>query len=144
MSSTNGPFGPPMATLATDDATVVDGHYARAHNLAADTPHFLRAVGILPAVIIFPAIGLNWVWEWIASGKWQGAGSKKRKVLPTLLIAIWLTASMLLTIRDYERYSHDPETAYLFEAAASDLAADIQQEATDTVVFVTIAFGRVG
>ncbi len=94
--------------------------------LAADTPHFLRAVGILPAVVIFPALGLAWV---------GGRG-----VWGSLLVGVVIGGSLLLTILDYERYSHDPETAYLFEAAASDLAADINSQATETVIFVDNRF----
>ncbi|MEJ2748415.1 MAG: glycosyltransferase family 39 protein, partial [Anaerolineae bacterium] len=32
--------------------------------LAADTPHFLRASGLLPGVVILPAIGLAQIWQW--------------------------------------------------------------------------------
>jgi hypothetical protein len=53
---------------------------------------------------------------------------------------LWLTiiilGSSLLTINDYLDYSHQPDTAYLFEAAASDLAASIKRETAETVVFV--------
>jgi hypothetical protein len=57
-----------------------------------------------------------------------------------LLIGTWIIASLLLTIHDYKQYNHDPQTGYLFEAAASDLAADIQHEADETVVFIDNRF----
>jgi 4-amino-4-deoxy-L-arabinose transferase-like glycosyltransferase len=101
--------------------------------LAADTPHFLRAVGILPAVVIFPALGLAWVWE-------GGERGERGGVWGSLLVGVVIGGSLLLTILDYERYSHDPETAYLFEAAASDLAADISSQAVETVIFVDNRF----
>jgi 4-amino-4-deoxy-L-arabinose transferase-like glycosyltransferase len=32
--------------------------------LAEDTPHFLRAAGVLPGMVFFPAIGLALLWNW--------------------------------------------------------------------------------
>ena len=108
--------------------------------LAADTPHFLRAAGILPAVVIFPAIGLDWVWGRLETRDWRLEIGDWRLVLPSLLIVILIIGSTSLTILDYEQYSLDPETAYLFEAAATDLVADIQNEAEETVVFIDNRF----
>jgi hypothetical protein len=115
--------------------------------LAADTPHFLRAVGILPAVVVFPALGLVWVGEGVASGEWRVASggwrvarSRWRGFWGVLLVGGVIGGSLLLTILDYGRYSRDPETAYLFEAAASDLAADISSQAAETVIFVDNRF----
>jgi 4-amino-4-deoxy-L-arabinose transferase-like glycosyltransferase len=40
--------------------------------LAEDSPHFLRAVGVLPVAMLVPAIGLDWL------GRWIGTLSKQR------------------------------------------------------------------
>lgn len=94
--------------------------------LAEDTPHFLRAVGVLPAALIFPAIGLAWLWQWVRLPVWL------RKGVVVALVA----GSLLLTVRDYVNYSQDADVAYLFETAVTDLAASINQESKDTLVFV--------
>ncbi|MEM8856778.1 MAG: glycosyltransferase family 39 protein [Chloroflexota bacterium] len=94
--------------------------------LAEDSPHFLRASGILPAALFPAAIALAWGWE--------------RQVQPIIfrgLVVIIIAGSLGLTIRDYFiRYPALPETSYLFEAAARDLAQEINTAAADGPVFV--------
>jgi 4-amino-4-deoxy-L-arabinose transferase-like glycosyltransferase len=104
--------------------------------LSTDTPHFLRAVGILPAAVIFPALGLDWIWRKLERREWRVVSGEWRVILPPLLMVVLVLASLLLTILDYEQYGHDPDTAYLFEAAASDLAADINSQTAETVIFI--------
>lgn len=94
--------------------------------LAEDAPHFLRAVGILPAILFLPAIGLNWLWEW----------ERVPAIWRQLLVLGLLIGSLLITIRDYAAYNNDPETALLFEAAATDLAERLRQEDEDTAVYL--------
>ena len=93
--------------------------------LAADTPHFLRASGILPAVVIFPAIGLAQVADWLRR-RWLGAA----------LVGLLLLGSTAVTIRDYVNYSQNPDTGYLFEAAARTMAERINQDDVNTTFFV--------
>ncbi|MEW5985477.1 MAG: glycosyltransferase family 39 protein [Chloroflexota bacterium] len=99
--------------------------------LAEDSPHFLRAVGILPAAIFLPAIGLSKIWSW----------PKLAAPLNHLLLAGLLLGSLGLTIDDYfVEYGRQAETAYWFEAAARDLAAQVNAEAEDTAIFVDQRF----
>ena len=90
--------------------------------LAEDTPHFLRAVGVLPVIFLFPALALEELWrapERRAAAR--GAGGWLR-VLPAVAL-LGLAGSLAWTVRDYfDRYAHSPDTAYLFQAAAADLA----------------------
>ncbi|MCP4425080.1 MAG: hypothetical protein GY803_11340, partial [Chloroflexi bacterium] len=80
--------------------------------LAADTPHFLRASGLLPGVLILPAIGLARLWEWERfSARWRQTA--------VILLAM---GSLMMTIRDYVAYGRSPDTGYLFESAARTLA----------------------
>ena len=95
--------------------------------LAEDTPHFLRAVGILPAAVLFPALGLSQIWTW---SKLPGLSG------PVLAIAL-LVASLALTVKDYFiDYSRQPATAYWFEDAARDLAEHINTESANVEVFI--------
>jgi 4-amino-4-deoxy-L-arabinose transferase-like glycosyltransferase len=86
--------------------------------LAADTPHFLRASGLLPGIIILPAIGLSQVWEWDRVAGWL------RKTAVILLAA----GSLTMTIRDYVNYGQSPDTGYLFEQAARTLAEKVNED----------------
>jgi hypothetical protein len=98
--------------------------------LAEDTPHFLRAAGILPAIVIWPAIGLSQLWQW---PRWP-------RTVRQPLVAVLALASLALTLRDYAAYSRQPDVAYLFEAAASDMARHINGEAGVNTVFVDERF----
>ena len=82
--------------------------------LAEDTPHFLRAVGILPVLMVIPAIGLDTLAQWV---------SVRARALSGVLIVGVLAVSTAQTLADYARYAADPATAYAFEAAATSLAA---------------------
>lgn len=93
--------------------------------LAADAPHFLRAVGVLPAAIIFPALGLAQIGGWL---RWRWPG--------IMLIGLLLAGSTAVTVRDYVNYSQDPQTAYLFEQAARSLAEEINREETPTPFYM--------
>lgn len=84
--------------------------------LAEDTPHFLRAVGVLPVLMVIPAIGLDTLTQWLSVRIRAG------RVLSWIVIAGVLTVSTAQTIADYARYAADPGTAYAFESAAVTLA----------------------
>jgi 4-amino-4-deoxy-L-arabinose transferase-like glycosyltransferase len=99
--------------------------------LAEDAPHFLRAVGILPAALIFPAIGLSLLWTWPKIPRTLARG---------LVIGLLLVSAAISVIDYFGVYGRQPETAYWFEAAASDLAADMNNEAPDTTVYLDRRF----
>lgn len=80
--------------------------------LAEDAPHFLRAAGVLPGAVFFPAIGLALLWDWTRLPQ------PARRAAVLLLLA----GSAVLTMRDYAVYAQQPDVGYLFEAAAADLA----------------------
>ncbi len=95
--------------------------------LAEDAPHFLRAVGILPGVLIFPAIGLSLLWEW----------SRVPRPLAQGLVIGLLVVTLALTTNDYFFvYARQPQTAYWFENAARDLAEAINDEAPGAQLYV--------
>ncbi len=87
--------------------------------LAEDCPHFLRAVGVLPMAMVFPASGLEWT------------GYRLRKRMPPwaadLVIVVVLVASAAWGIRDYYRHVSNPDLGYAFEAAQAQEAAEINR-----------------
>ncbi|MGH2524291.1 MAG: glycosyltransferase family 39 protein, partial [Anaerolineales bacterium] len=84
--------------------------------LAADAPHFLRAVGVMPMAFFFPALALDALWTVNLPGRWPAL----HRALAVVLIAV----SLILTGRDYfARYLGDPDTRFFFQSAATDLAA---------------------
>jgi hypothetical protein len=89
--------------------------------LAEDTPHFLRAVGLLPFVLLLAALGLERVRQLVAhraATNW----------LPGALLGIILAGSLGWTTHDYfGRYAADARTAYAFQEAATELAARLNQ-----------------
>jgi 4-amino-4-deoxy-L-arabinose transferase-like glycosyltransferase len=85
--------------------------------LAEDAPHFLRAVGVLPLLAVFPALGIEAAMDWLERhGRYKWA---------IALACTILTFSLAATVRDYFiRYRTDPRTTYAFEDAAVELAAE--------------------
>lgn len=98
--------------------------------LAADTPHFLRAAGVLPAILFLPAIGLDQLW--------------RRPRLPARVrqggVLVLAVGSLAWTVRDYAVYGRSADTGYLFEKAATDLADQIDQEDGETAVLLDTRF----
>ncbi|HSH03270.1 MAG TPA: glycosyltransferase family 39 protein [Anaerolineae bacterium] len=89
--------------------------------LAEDTPHFLRSVGILPAVLIFPALGLAHIWHW----------PKLPIYARRLLVIILAGLTTFSSLNDYFfTYAHAPTAHYFFESAAQQLASDINNDLT--------------
>ena len=87
---------------------------------AADAPHFLRAVGVLPLLAVLPALGLDAVWK--------AANRRGLRMWGPLLICFLLAASLGITVRDYFfDYASSSEAAYAFESAATELAGRINR-----------------
>ncbi len=88
--------------------------------LAEDAPHFLRAVGVLPLLTVLPALGLEAIWDAPRSQELRAWGS--------VLVCVVLGFSLGSTARDYfVRYGPSPQVAYAFEAAATELAVEINR-----------------
>lgn len=99
--------------------------------LAEDTPHFLRAVGVLPAALFITAVGLNALLP-------PKISLASLPVGRTAVVFLLLAGSLWLTGRDYLAYARDAETAFLFEAAARELAEAARAD------LLSGAHGRVG
>jgi len=85
--------------------------------LAGGTPHFLRAVGVLPLLALLPALGIDAALAWLER--------RGRRRWATALACATLSIGLAATVRDYFfRYRCDPQTAYAFENAATELAAE--------------------
>jgi 4-amino-4-deoxy-L-arabinose transferase-like glycosyltransferase len=86
--------------------------------LAEDAPHFLRAAGVLPLLVVFPALGIDAALGWVER--------RLHRVWTTIVLACAVLAfSLAATVWDYfGRYGNDPQTAYAFENAAAELAAE--------------------
>ncbi len=88
--------------------------------LAEDTPHFLRAVGILPVAFVFPALGLDWVWDRLGARGWRRVGAA--------LVGAVLLLALGLTWRDYFVLHAVSSAAYYeFETGATELARDVNR-----------------
>ena len=99
--------------------------------LAEDPPHFLRAIGILPAALFLPALGL---WQ---IGSWFGENQIGRQ----LFIGLLLISSLSFTLYDYFGvYGQDPNTGYLFETAARQLAEEVNTISADQSVILEKRF----
>ncbi|MBN1179628.1 MAG: hypothetical protein JXD18_10470, partial [Anaerolineae bacterium] len=80
--------------------------------LAEDTPHFLRAVGVLPVAAFLPALGLDWVVEQAGHPRWGWA-------VAGVALAFGLASTAAAYFGDY---AAAPMTGYWFERGAVALA----------------------
>ncbi|MDX1415671.1 MAG: glycosyltransferase family 39 protein [Candidatus Promineifilaceae bacterium] len=94
--------------------------------LADDAPHFLRAAGVLPAVLMFPAIGLDQIRRWPRLSRNAGM----------ILVSGLMLGSLLWNIRDFNSYRLDPQLGNAYELAAARLAQEINDEGSNTTIFL--------
>lgn len=94
--------------------------------LAEDTPHFLRSAGLLPGILIFPALGLSKIQDW----------PKLHPVLRHSLVVGFIGLTSLFTIYDYGEYARQPDTAYLFEAGIREMVEHINNESGATTIYL--------
>ena len=88
--------------------------------LAEDTPHFLRSVGVLPVIAVFPALLLSWVWDF-------GRKVSARPVVDLLQIAAVLAFGLVSTSLDYFRYTRDESVRFWFDDAGVQKAIEINR-----------------
>jgi len=82
--------------------------------LAEDTPHFLRAVGVLPMIVVFPAVALSQL-------------ASKSRVASLITVAV-LVISLGFTSYDYfARYAQDESVRFWFDDAGAQLAAEVNR-----------------
>ncbi len=88
--------------------------------LAEDCPHFLRAVGVLPAAALFPALGLEW-------GRAQ-IERRSRAWIGWLAVVLVLLVCGVWSVFDYfVRHGQNPDLGYAFEASQVQEAVEINR-----------------
>jgi len=97
--------------------------------LAEDAPHFLRAAGMLPAVVFLPALGLDAI-AGMRPKRWAHlpVTPAMRSGLRQLLIAAVLVVALTSTTWSYFFvYAREPMAGYWFEDAAVTLAGRVNR-----------------
>lgn len=94
--------------------------------LAEDTPHYLRAIGALPAICLLAAVGMEAALSWLSRRGLLNfyAGPLRRLISPPALVAtLALIVSGVSTANDYFGvYARHPMTAYWLEDHNTHLA----------------------
>ena len=98
--------------------------------LAEDAPHFLRAVGVLPMVVLLPALGLDWLADRLRLflqhrpgpriGHWSLVVGHCSVLILPLVFGLGSTAWAY-----FGDYARDPMTGYWFERGAVELAGRV-------------------
>ena len=68
--------------------------------LSTESPHFLRALGIMPAVYILPAVGVLWLVD-LARPRLAALFGPRASGLAYAALAVWLVFGGVSTYRDY-------------------------------------------
>lgn len=80
--------------------------------LSNEAPHFLRAIGAMPMVFVFPALALDWLWN--KTGR-LGQGA----------LSLVLSGSMLFSAATYfTTYAQDERVPFYFQSALTTLAQE--------------------
>jgi 4-amino-4-deoxy-L-arabinose transferase-like glycosyltransferase len=87
--------------------------------LAEGAPHMLRASGVLPAVFLFPALGLDELRQAMA----------QRRLANASLVLVWgvLAISSVASVTDYARHLRSEAVYYNFESGAVQMAAEVNR-----------------
>jgi len=93
--------------------------------LAEDAPHFLRAVGVLPVVVFFPALGLDWLALRVSD--WQPKVAPSRRIGYLVVIVPLLFGLGSATWAYLGDYARQPMAGYWFERGAAALAGRINR-----------------
>jgi hypothetical protein len=93
--------------------------------LAEDAPHFLRAVGVLPLVVFFPALGMDWLFTDHTLRFTPPVSRLRLYVIYLALIVVFSLSLVSATIAYFGDYAHADATAYWFEEGAETLAGDV-------------------
>jgi hypothetical protein len=87
--------------------------------LTLDNPHFIRAIGLLPFITLYPALGMAWTWDQLArrpSSRWVGS---------ILLLGLFSFSLSHTVWSYYIRYPALPETCYRFECEGVQVASEV-------------------
>jgi len=95
--------------------------------LAEDAPHFLRGVGVLPLVTLFPALGMDWLLRITHSTlqRMGYAGRNTQYAVQSALTVILLISLIGTATAYFGDYARADMAAYWFEDGAATLAGRI-------------------
>ena len=106
--------------------------------LSTESPHFLRAMGIMPAVYLLPGVGAIWLVGLL--GRWAGALSGSRAAsLVYLVLAVWLAVGATTTYRDYfGEWAASPNSYEVYNGDVQDAARYLNTlDGSQTAMFST-------
>ncbi|MBV8086135.1 MAG: glycosyltransferase family 39 protein [Chloroflexi bacterium] len=93
--------------------------------LSAEAPHFLRTIGVMPLLFVFPALGLSWLLDRL--GRWPALAAS----LAALLLAF---EGAQTGYRYFVQWASAPDAYYAMHGEAADLASWLEANAGDTPV----------
>jgi 4-amino-4-deoxy-L-arabinose transferase-like glycosyltransferase len=111
--------------------------------LTPDAPSFVRAIGALPAVATFPAIGAAAVWDWVAARAGQRAGPKRPGSVRTtwFLVALTLLVNGWSTLRDlFTIWPIQPQVREIYQAALSEAFEDLNRSRLEGPIWISEPF----
>lgn len=87
--------------------------------LAEGGPSFLRLAGLLPLILLLPALGADWLWRWLlASG---------RSIAALFLVATVAATGVCNVLAYYVYFTQDETPFYQFEVPSTEIAAYINR-----------------
>jgi hypothetical protein len=85
--------------------------------LAEKAPHFVRAIGVLPFLTVYPALGLSQIWAWTRK--------HSRRLADGIVLGVLLVGLASTVWAYFVRYPQVPDLCYRFECAGTRLASEV-------------------
>ncbi|MBU1880064.1 MAG: hypothetical protein KJ734_14050, partial [Chloroflexi bacterium] len=107
--------------------------------ISQGAPHFLRTIGIMPAVFVFPALAVTGIWSWLTADRARlprfTFDVLRLTFVGLVIVALLLNAA--LTYHDYfDTWAHSEETFYAYHGDAAEIAGRMNALDGPGVVFL--------
>lgn len=105
--------------------------------LAADAPHWLRAIGAAPATYLLWGLGFGAIWQWLADCRRWGAAAG---LIAVLVCGLWWAQTT--THEYFQVWARRPELYYEYMQYASDAAHAAQEIPEDQSLLISEDYYR--
>jgi len=104
--------------------------------LTPEAPSFVRGIGALPAIVVFPAVGAIALWDWSVSG----IGWRVRR-LAILVVVLLLALNGLDVFRDYFlTWRTQPQVHEIYQTALTEAFRDLSHSHLTGEIWVSEPF----
>lgn len=104
--------------------------------LTPEAPSFVRGIGALPVVAVFPAVGAVALWDWVTL-----RGGPKAGKLAALLLSLLIVLNGFVTFRDaFTLWPNQPEVREIYQASLTEAFREINHSNLEGTLWISEPF----